>query len=86
MPTDAGHKTLYLTYTANMYRMFLWQLVSELQTAPSIWNPTILKGKIAKAQIFLTLPDVAAVNGPEDTALLTQVSQLVAKATINGGN
>jgi len=86
MPSDAGHKTLYQTYAANMYRMFLWQLVSELQTTPSIWNPTILKGKIAKAQIFLTLPDVAAVNGPQDTALLAQVSQLVSKATINGGN
>jgi hypothetical protein len=69
-----------------MYRMFLWQLVSELQTTPSIWNPTIMKGKIAKAQIFLALPEVAAANGPADTALLAQVTQLMAKATVNGGN
>jgi mono/diheme cytochrome c family protein len=86
MPTDAGHKTLYQTYTANMYRMFLWQLVSELQTTPSIWNPTIMKGKIAKAQIFFALPEVAAANGPMDTALLAQVTQLMSKATVNGGN
>lgn len=87
MPSDnATHKTLYETYTANMYRMFLWTLVGELQTTPSIWNPTILKGKIAKAQIFLTLPDVVAANGPQDTALIAQASQLVASATVNGGN
>jgi hypothetical protein len=87
MPSDtATHKTLYETYTANMYRMFLWTLVGELQAEPSIWNPTILKGKIAKATIFLTLPDVAAINGPQDTALLAQASQLVASATVNGGN
>ncbi|HEX3850155.1 MAG TPA: hypothetical protein VHW01_04265 [Polyangiaceae bacterium] len=24
MPTDAAHKTLFQTYTANMYRMFMW--------------------------------------------------------------
>ncbi len=86
MPAATDHKTLYETYTANMYRMFLWQLVSELQATPSIWNPTIMKGKIAKAQIFLTLPDVAATNGTQDTALIAQVSQLVASAKVNGGN
>jgi mono/diheme cytochrome c family protein len=87
MPSDnATHKTLYETYTANMYRMFLWTLVGELQTTPSIWNPTILKGKIAKAQIFLTLPDVVAANGPQDAALIAQANQLVASATVNGGN
>jgi len=87
MPSDnATHKTLYETYTANMYRMFLWQLVSELQTTPSLWNPTIMKGKIAKAQIFLTLPDVAATNGTQDTALIAQVNQLIASAKVNGGN
>jgi hypothetical protein len=87
MPSDnATHKTLYETYTANMYRMFLWQLVSELQTTPSLWNPTIMKGKIAKAQIFLTLPDVAGTNGTQDTALIAQVNQLIASAKVNGGN
>jgi hypothetical protein len=24
MPTGAAHKTLFQTYTANMYRMFMW--------------------------------------------------------------
>jgi mono/diheme cytochrome c family protein len=87
MPSDnATHKALYETYTANMYRMFLWQLVGELQATPSIWNPTILKGKIAKAQIFLTLPDVVAANGAQDTALIAQANQLVASAKVNGGN
>jgi hypothetical protein len=87
MPSDnATHKALYETYTANMYRMFLWQLVGELQATPSIWNPTILKGKIAKAQIFLTLPDVVAANGAQDAALIAQANQLVASAKVNGGN
>jgi mono/diheme cytochrome c family protein len=86
MPTQTDHKTLYQTYAANMYRMFLWTLVSELQTTPSIWNPTIMKGKIAKAQIFLNLPDVSAANGAQDTALIAQVNGLIAKATVNGGN
>jgi mono/diheme cytochrome c family protein len=87
MPSDnATHKTLYETYSANMYRMFLWTLVGELQATPSIWNPTIMKGKIAKAQIFLSLPDVVAANGPQDTALIAQVNQLIASAKVNGGN
>jgi mono/diheme cytochrome c family protein len=87
MPSDnATHKALFETYTANMYRMFLWQLVGELQATPSIWNPTIMKGKIAKAQIFLSLPDVVAANGAQDTALIAQVNQLIASAKVNGGN
>jgi len=86
MPTQPDHKTLYQTYAANMYRMFLWQLVSELQATPSLWNPTIMKGKIAKAQIFLNLPEVAAANGPKDAALVTQVNQLIASAKVLGGN
>jgi mono/diheme cytochrome c family protein len=86
MPTNPDHKTLYETYVANMYRMFLWTLVGELQTTPEIWNPTILKGKINKAQIFLTQPDVVALNGPQDSALIAQASQLVGSAKVNGGN
>jgi hypothetical protein len=60
--------------------------VGELQATPSIWNPTIMKGKIAKAQIFLSLPDVVAANGAQDTALIAQVNQLIASAKVNGGN
>jgi mono/diheme cytochrome c family protein len=82
MPSDADHKALFQTYTANMYRMFMWTLVAELQTTPQVWNPTILKGKIAKAEIFLTLPDVAASNGAQDTALIAQARDLVSKATV----
>jgi len=84
MPTDADQKAVYETYTANMYRMFLWRLISELQQTPSIWNPTILTGKIKKMEIFLTLPEVAAQNGAQDTALIAQARDLVAKATVNG--
>jgi mono/diheme cytochrome c family protein len=83
MPTDADQKTLFQTYTANMYRMFMWTLVDELQKTPEIWNPTILAGKIKKAEIFLTLPEVAAINGPQDTALIAQARDLVSKAKIN---
>jgi hypothetical protein len=82
MPTDAAHKALFQTYTANMYRMFMWTLVAELQVTPQIWNPNILKGKIAKAEIFLTLPDVAASNGPQDIALIAQARDLVSKAAV----
>jgi hypothetical protein len=86
MPTNATHKQLYETYSANMWRMFLWSLVGELQTTPQIWNPTIMKGKVAKAQIFLSQPDVSAINGPQDTALISQLNGLIAKATVVAGN
>jgi mono/diheme cytochrome c family protein len=82
-PTDAAHKALYQTYTANMYRMFMWTLVAELQTTPEIWNPNILKGKITKAEIFLTQPEVAATNGTQDVALIAQARDLVSKAKVN---
>jgi hypothetical protein len=82
MPTDPVQKALFQTYTANMSRMFIWTLVAELQETPQIWNPNILKGKIAKAEIFLTLPDVAAGNGPQDAALILQARDLVSKATV----
>ena len=83
MPTGADHKVLYQTYTANMYRMFMWTLVDELQKTPEIWNPNILKGKINKAEIFLSLPDVAATNAAQDTALLALARDLVSKAKVN---
>jgi hypothetical protein len=82
MPTAADHKTLYQTYTANMYRMFMWMLIGELQQTPSIWNPTILGGKIGKAEIFLKLPEVTAANGAKDTAMIAQARALVGTATV----
>jgi mono/diheme cytochrome c family protein len=80
-PTDATHKTLYQTYAANQWRMFMWTLIGELQATPSIWNPAILGGKINKAEIFLTQTDVAATNGAMDKAMLAQARMLVAGAT-----
>jgi mono/diheme cytochrome c family protein len=83
MPTDnPTHTALYETYTANMYRMFMWELLDELQATPQIWNPSILLGKVQKAEIFLTLPDVAAINGPQDTALLSQIKSLIGSAQV----
>jgi hypothetical protein len=82
-PTDPTHKALYQTYAANQWRMFMWTLIGELQATPSVWNPTILGGKINKAEIFLTQPEVAAINGPQDTAMLAMVRQLVSSATKN---
>jgi hypothetical protein len=66
-----------------MYRMFMWMLIGELQQTPSIWNPAILGGKINKAEIFLKLPEVAAVNGAQDTAMIAQARTLVAAAAVN---
>ena len=39
------------------------------------------QGKIAKAEVFLTLLDVAATNGPEDT-LVAQAQDLASKAAV----
>jgi hypothetical protein len=83
MPAEPMQRALYQTYTANMYRMFIWTLVDELQQTPSIWNPPILTGKIKKAEIFLSLPEVQAINGPQDMALIAQARDMVAKATVN---
>jgi hypothetical protein len=79
-PTEAGHKALYQTYAANQWRMFMWVLVDELQKTSTVWNKNILLGKIKKAEIFLTQPDVAATNGAMDTALIAQARDLVNKA------
>jgi hypothetical protein len=81
-PTAPEHKALYQTYAANQWRMFMWTLVGELQQTPQIWNPTILQGKIKKAEIFLTQPDVVATNGAMDTALIAQARDLASKATV----
>ncbi len=66
----------------NYHDVFMWELLDEIQTTPQIWNPSILLGKVQKAQIFLTLPDVAAINGSQDTALLSQVKSLIASAQV----
>jgi hypothetical protein len=84
-PTDPEQKTLYQTYAANQWRMFMWLLVDELQMTPQIWNPTILQGKIHKAEIFLTQPDVAATNGMGDTMLIAQARDLASKAQVMAG-
>jgi mono/diheme cytochrome c family protein len=84
-PTDPTHKALYQTYAANQWRMFMWILVDELQTTPQIWNSSILQGKIKKAEIFLTQPDVAATNGAADTMLIAQARDLTGKAQVMGG-
>jgi hypothetical protein len=81
-PTDPTHKALYQTYSANQWRMFMWTLIGELQTTPQVWNPGILGGKINKAEIFLKQPEVAAINGPMDTAMLAMARDLVGKATV----
>jgi mono/diheme cytochrome c family protein len=81
-PTDPTHKALYQTYAANQWRMFMWTLVGELQTTPQIWNSSILQGKIKKAEIFLTQPEMAAQNGAMDTAMIAMARDLVGKATI----
>jgi mono/diheme cytochrome c family protein len=81
-PTEPEHRKLYQTYAANQWRMFMWILVDELQTTPQVWNPTILTGKIRKAEIFLTQPEVAAANGAADTALIARARELVGKATV----
>ena len=77
MPTNADHKALYQTYAANQWRMFMWVLIDELQKNPTVWNKTILLGKISKAEIFLKVPEVAAANGTADTALIAQARMLV---------
>jgi mono/diheme cytochrome c family protein len=83
-PTDnATHTTLYQTYAANQWRMFMWTLIGELQATPSIWNRNILGGKINKAEIFLTQAAVSAQNGAMDKAMLAQARSLVAAATGN---
>jgi len=82
-PTDATHKALYQTYAANQWRMFMWTLIGELQATPSVWNSNILGGKINKAEIFLTQPDVATANGAQDKAMLSMARALVASATKN---
>ena len=82
-PTDPTHKALYQTYAANQWRMFMWTLIGELQATPSVWNANILGGKINKAEIFLTQPDVAAVNGTMDKAMLAMARSLVASAAKN---
>jgi cytochrome c553 len=80
-PTDPAHKALYQTYAANQWRMFMWTLVGELQTTPQVWNTGILQGKIKKAEIFLTQPEVTAQNGAMDTTLIAMARDLVSKAT-----
>jgi mono/diheme cytochrome c family protein len=82
-PTEPEHKALYQTYAANQWRMFMWILVDELQKTPQVWNPTILQGKIKKAEIFLTQPEVVAINGAGDTMLIATARDLVSKATVN---
>jgi mono/diheme cytochrome c family protein len=82
-PTDATHKALYQTYAANQWRMFVWTLIGELQATPAIWNPSILGGKINKAEIFLTQPEVTALNGAQDKAMLAMARDLVSKATVS---
>jgi hypothetical protein len=82
-PTETEHKALYQTYAANQWRMFIWVLVDELQKTPQVWNPNILLGKIKKAELFLTQPDVAAKNGAQDTALISMARDLVGKATVS---
>jgi hypothetical protein len=84
-PTEPEHKALYQTYAANQWRMFMWVLVDELQKTPQIWNPGILQGKIKKAEIFLTQPDVTATNGTADAALIAQARDLAGKAQTMGG-
>jgi mono/diheme cytochrome c family protein len=82
MPTEPKQLALFQTYTANMYRMFLWVLIDELQQTPQIWNPKILEGKIHKAELFLTSTKVTNANLTQDTAMLAQARQLAAKATV----
>jgi mono/diheme cytochrome c family protein len=83
-PSDnPTHTTLYQTYAANQWRMFMWTLIGELQATPSVWNRNILGGKINKAEIFLTQPAVSATNGAQDTAMLSMVRSLVGSATNN---
>jgi cytochrome c553 len=84
-PTEAEHKALYQTYAANQWRMFMWVLVDELQKTPQIWNPGILQGKIKKAEIFLTQPDVAATSGGADAMLISQARDLAGKAQVMAG-
>jgi mono/diheme cytochrome c family protein len=84
-PTEPMQKALYQTYAANLWRMFMWVLVDELQTTPQVWNPNILQGKIKKAEIFLTQPEVVAVNGAADTMLIAQARNLVTKAAVKTG-
>jgi mono/diheme cytochrome c family protein len=84
-PTEPMQKALYQTYAANQWRMFMWVLVDELQTTPQVWNPSILTGKIKKAEIFLTQPEIVAANGAADTMLIAQARDLVSKAAVMAG-
>ena len=79
-PTDATHKALYQTYAANQWRMFMWTLIGELQQNPTVWNKSILQGKITKAGLFLNQPDVAATNSAMDTAMLSMANAMVGSA------
>jgi hypothetical protein len=82
MPTEPQQRALYQTFTANMYRMFVWVLIDELQTTPQIWNPKILEGKLHKAELFLTSDQVDNPNLSQDTAMIAQARDLASKATV----
>jgi hypothetical protein len=43
----------------------------------------MLLGKIQKAELFLTTPDVVAANGAQDAALVAQARMLVNAAKVN---
>jgi hypothetical protein len=77
MPAEPEQKALYQTYAANQWRMFMWILVDELQTTPSVWNPTILLGKIKKAELFLTLPEATAATAAPATARTATAEQAI---------
>ena len=79
-PTDPTHKALYQTYSANLWRMFMWTLIGELQQDPTVWNKSILQGKITKAGLFLNQADIQATNGAMDTAMLSMVNGMVSSA------
>lgn len=75
IPTDADARAMYLTFTANCFRMNLWLLEADLERTHVVWVRRNARANVAELVRFVNTADPA--DAGRTTALQSKLDQLI---------
>ena len=78
-PQD-GRKGTYQRLVGNMYRLFFWKLIGDLQKDAWMCRPDIEALRITRAKTFLTQPEIHASEGDANRQMFDTLETLLASA------
>ena len=82
-PTDTARRATYQLVVTNLYRLFFWKLIGELQQDDSMCDAALETLRITRAQEFFAQAETQQGNAAEDKTMFDTLTSLVASSTMS---